>query len=102
MKITITKTVQNQQVGWTQYQPGAHIDVRYTYAQALIDAGEAREGWGAAAPPPAPPEPEPVPEPSPDYAAMTVKDLRVLAKAADVWKRGMKRDEMITALEASE
>ena len=43
-------------------------------------------------------EDEPPVPPVDEYADMTDKDIRNMAKELNVWKRGMSRDEMITAV----
>lgn len=100
--------------GWSEYPAGAKADL--VRASELVKVGIAVEGWIKPTPEPvavepvskkvqlAPKEvtrPAKVEQQAPvvNYSAMSTTKVRSDAKKAGVWKRGMKRDAMIAALE---
>ena len=93
------------------YAAGSRADLREDGAQWLIGNGYARPA--TVEPLPVVNEPEPtadiqpalpdLPElPALDYGKMTIADLRRMAKDAGVYRTGMRKADLISALESEE
>jgi len=119
MKITFIKDVgPNYFTGWSVYYTGEKADLRHGHS--IVADGSARDGWEAVK------QAEPVQvskhiasvdeatseRPSaptvtvvadvPSYTSMSVAKVRAAAKDANVWRRGMKKSDMIAAMENQE
>ena len=95
MKITFTQDHQSPQSGNEYYKAGAQADL--PRGAALIALGVAREGWAPVVIPVI--VPEPVTEQAPDYNSMTVVQLIDEAKARGVSYAGLRKADLVSALE---
>jgi hypothetical protein len=91
MNITFIKEFQSELTGNSQYMPGDQAT--FDTGQTLIDIGVARAGWNEVKP-----DAEPEPD-EPDYYNMTVSELIAIAKQHNISYVGLRKSELIEALE---
>ena len=97
MRIRFVTNTMNHLTGNTMRNVGEVMDLRDDYASILVSRGYAVDM--DAKPEPAPVQIESAPvEESTDFDTLHTNAIRAMAKDAGVWKRGMKREEMIEAL----
>ena len=74
MNVTFTEKHMSANSGWSLYMPGQKATFPARRAQALVGAGVARAGWGAA----------PAASPVVNYDLLTIKELKAIAKERGV------------------